>query len=67
MSQKKSFIDIITYKSAVTEEELTFYYFGILAFVAFNTKNFLNKFDTNKDTSNRCENERIYLNFLEFT
>ena len=25
-----------------------------------------NKFDTNKDVSNKCENERIFLNFLEF-
>ena len=28
---------------------------------------FENKFDTNKDASNKCENERIFLNFLEFT
>ena len=27
----------------------------------------INKFDTNKDASNKCENERIFLNFLEFT
>ena len=26
-----------------------------------------NKFDTNKDASNKCENERIFLNLLEFT
>ena len=26
-----------------------------------------NKFDTNKDACNVCENERIFLNFLEFT
>ena len=25
-----------------------------------------NKFDTNKDASNKCENEGIFLNFLEF-
>ena len=27
----------------------------------------INKFDTNKDASNICENERIFLNFHEFT
>ena len=26
-----------------------------------------NKFDTNKDASNICENERIFLNLLKFT
>ena len=26
-----------------------------------------NKFDPNKDASNICENERIFLNLLEFT
>ena len=26
-----------------------------------------NKFNTNKDASNKCENKRIFLNFLEFT
>ena len=30
-------------------------------------KTLINKFDTNKDASNICENERIFLNFLEFT
>ena len=25
-----------------------------------------NKFDSNNDASNRCENERIFLNLLEF-
>ena len=25
-----------------------------------------NKFDPNNDASNRCENERIFLNLLEF-
>ena len=25
-----------------------------------------NKFDTNNEASNECENERIYLNLLEF-
>ena len=27
----------------------------------------LNKFDSNNDASNECENERIFLNLLEFT
>jgi hypothetical protein len=26
-----------------------------------------NKFDTNKDASNKCEDERIFLNLMEFT
>ena len=27
----------------------------------------INKFDSNNDASNKCENERIFLNLLEFT
>ena len=30
-------------------------------------KNYLNQFDTNKYASNKCDDERIFLNFLEFT
>ena len=26
-----------------------------------------NKFDSNNDASNKCENERIFLNLLDFT
>ena len=31
------------------------------------SENYTNKFDTNNDASNKCENERIFLNLLEFT
>ena len=38
----------------------------VSAFMDLRADSWLNKFDTNKDASNKCENERIFLNFLEF-
>ena len=39
------------------------------AFLSFKRNCFclMNKFDMNKDASNKCENEWIFLNFLEFS
>ena len=41
----------------------------ILNFLSFKQNCFclINKFNTNKDASNKCENEWIFLNFLEFS
>ena len=39
----------------------------VSAFMDLRADSWLNKFDTTKDASNKCENERIFLNLMEFT